>query len=294
MRCSRPWAGRPASTSRWRSTMPASSNGIGVRVLGTPLAAVRAAEDRGGFRDLVTRIGEPVPESAVVETVERRDALRRGAAARRSSSGRPSRSAGGGGGFALDAGRGTRADRSRPGGQPHRPGARRAQPARLERDRVRGPARRHRHRRSPSAAWRTSTRWGSTPATRSWSRRSRPCPIRSSSAAPLRPEDRARPEARGRLQRPAGRLARHRRLPRHRGQPAGQPLVGAGLQGDRLPDRARRGAHRASGSVWTSCRTPPPAATSPRSSRRSTTWSSSCRAGRSTSSRPPTARWASR
>jgi carbamoyl-phosphate synthase large subunit len=45
-----------------------------VRVLGTPLAAVRAAEDRGGFRELVTRIGEPVPESAVVETVE--DGLR--------------------------------------------------------------------------------------------------------------------------------------------------------------------------------------------------------------------------
>jgi carbamoyl-phosphate synthase large subunit len=41
----------------------------GVRVLGTPLAAVRAAEDRGGFRDLVTRIGEPVPESAVVESL---------------------------------------------------------------------------------------------------------------------------------------------------------------------------------------------------------------------------------
>jgi len=46
----------------------------GVRVLGTPLAAVRAAEDRGGFRELVLRIGEPVPESAVVETVE--DGLR--------------------------------------------------------------------------------------------------------------------------------------------------------------------------------------------------------------------------
>lgn len=41
----------------------------GVRVLGTPLEAVRAAEDRGGFRRLVTEIGEPVPESAVVETV---------------------------------------------------------------------------------------------------------------------------------------------------------------------------------------------------------------------------------
>jgi len=45
-----------------------------VRVLGTPLAAVRAAEDRGGFRELMIRIGEPVPESAVVVTVE--DGLR--------------------------------------------------------------------------------------------------------------------------------------------------------------------------------------------------------------------------
>ncbi|MEP7081985.1 MAG: carbamoyl-phosphate synthase large subunit [Chloroflexota bacterium] len=42
----------------------------GVRVLGTPLGAVRAAEDRGGFRDLVTGIGEPVPESAVVESLD--------------------------------------------------------------------------------------------------------------------------------------------------------------------------------------------------------------------------------
>ncbi|MEX0630293.1 MAG: carbamoyl-phosphate synthase large subunit [Chloroflexota bacterium] len=41
----------------------------GVRVLGTPLAAVRAAEDRGGFRALVRSIGEPVPESRVVESV---------------------------------------------------------------------------------------------------------------------------------------------------------------------------------------------------------------------------------
>jgi len=43
---------------------------FGVRVLGTPLAAVRAAEDRGGFRDLVIGIGEPVPESAVVESLD--------------------------------------------------------------------------------------------------------------------------------------------------------------------------------------------------------------------------------
>ncbi len=41
-----------------------------VAVLGTPLTAVRAAEDRGGFRALVQSIGEPVPESAVVESVD--------------------------------------------------------------------------------------------------------------------------------------------------------------------------------------------------------------------------------
>jgi carbamoyl-phosphate synthase large subunit len=46
----------------------------GVRVLGTPLDAVRAAEDRGGFRSLVMGIGEPVPESAVVESLD--DGLR--------------------------------------------------------------------------------------------------------------------------------------------------------------------------------------------------------------------------
>src|SRR5688500_20142085 len=42
----------------------------GVRVLGTPLAAVRAAEDRGGFRTRGAGIGEPGPGSAVVETLE--------------------------------------------------------------------------------------------------------------------------------------------------------------------------------------------------------------------------------
>jgi carbamoyl-phosphate synthase large subunit len=42
----------------------------GVRVLGTPLSAVHAAEDRGAFRSLITSISEPVPESAVIEGVE--------------------------------------------------------------------------------------------------------------------------------------------------------------------------------------------------------------------------------
>ena len=66
-------------------------------------------------------------------------------------------------------------------------------------------------------------------------------------AASLRPEDRPRAGARGRLQRPAGGRAGRQRLPGDRGQPARHPLVGAGLEGDRLPDRADRGAQIALG-----------------------------------------------
>jgi carbamoyl-phosphate synthase large subunit len=41
----------------------------GVRLLGTPLSAIQAAEDRERFRELMRQIGEPVPESWVVESV---------------------------------------------------------------------------------------------------------------------------------------------------------------------------------------------------------------------------------
>jgi carbamoyl-phosphate synthase large subunit len=68
----------------------------GIRVLGTPLDAVRAAEDRGGFRSLVTRIGEPVPESAVVESLE--DGLRFVEILRAPVVVRPAFTLGGGGG----------------------------------------------------------------------------------------------------------------------------------------------------------------------------------------------------
>ena len=75
----------------------------GVRVLGTPLDAVRAAEDRGGFRSLVTGIGEPVPESAVVETVE--DGMRFVTALNAPIVVRPAFTlGGGGGGFAMTPG----------------------------------------------------------------------------------------------------------------------------------------------------------------------------------------------
>ena len=41
-----------------------------VRLLGTPLTAIRRAEDREEFRSLMREIGEPVPESWIVETVD--------------------------------------------------------------------------------------------------------------------------------------------------------------------------------------------------------------------------------
>ncbi|HVH65613.1 MAG TPA: carbamoyl-phosphate synthase large subunit, partial [Candidatus Acidoferrum sp.] len=41
-----------------------------VRVLGTPLSAIREAEDREAFKGVLLRIGEPVPESQTVTTVD--------------------------------------------------------------------------------------------------------------------------------------------------------------------------------------------------------------------------------
>ncbi|MDO8690026.1 MAG: carbamoyl-phosphate synthase large subunit, partial [Dehalococcoidia bacterium] len=49
-----------------------------VRVLGTPLEAIRKAEDRQLFKDLLREIGEPAPESATVTSMdEARDFARR-------------------------------------------------------------------------------------------------------------------------------------------------------------------------------------------------------------------------
>jgi carbamoyl-phosphate synthase large subunit len=43
---------------------------LGVRLLGTPLAAIRRAEDREQFKDAMTAFGEPVPESAIARSVD--------------------------------------------------------------------------------------------------------------------------------------------------------------------------------------------------------------------------------
>jgi len=42
----------------------------GVRLLGTPLSAIQQAEDREAFKQLLIGIGEPVPESVTVHTVD--------------------------------------------------------------------------------------------------------------------------------------------------------------------------------------------------------------------------------
>src|SRR6185503_17553190 len=42
----------------------------GVRLLGTPLAAIKQAEDREAFKQLLIAIGEPVPESVTAHTAD--------------------------------------------------------------------------------------------------------------------------------------------------------------------------------------------------------------------------------
>ena len=74
----------------------------GVRVLGTPLAAVRAAEDRGGFRSLVTRHRRAGAGERGGGVGRGRAAPSCGTSTRRWWCGRPSPSAAAGGGFAFD------------------------------------------------------------------------------------------------------------------------------------------------------------------------------------------------
>lgn len=45
----------------------------GVRILGTPLKAIYEGEDREKFRDLMQRIGEPVPKSMIVSSLSQLD-----------------------------------------------------------------------------------------------------------------------------------------------------------------------------------------------------------------------------
>jgi len=74
----------------------------GVRLLGTPLEAIKKAEDRAEFRSLMHEIGEPVPDSTIVHTLA--EALAFGESAGYPLIVRPAYTLGGsGGGIAPDA-----------------------------------------------------------------------------------------------------------------------------------------------------------------------------------------------
>ena len=216
-----------------------------IRLLGTPLEAIRMAEDREAFRDLLDRIGQPYAPSFIVEGATAGAARRlgrRGARDDRPAGDRPA------GVHARRDRRRHRRDRAglpradpgRAAGQPDRPGHGREVPRRLAGGRVRGDARRRRHvhRRLLDGERRPARR----PHRRLDRRRARPDADRRRppAAAQRRARDHPGARRRGRLQRPVRALARLDRVRGHRGQPARLALVRAGL--------ARRPATRSPGS----------------------------------------------
>ena len=175
--------------------------------------------------------------------------------------------------------------RARARGVADRPGADRRVGARLGRVRARGHARRRgqrgdrlldRERRPDGRAHR-----------RQRHRRAAADADRPPVPAAARPGDRGHPRGRGRdrrLQRPVRGQPGDRGDRRHRDEPARVALVGAGVEGDRLPDRQDRRAARGRLPARRDPQRHHAPARPPRSSRRSTTWSSSGRASRSRSS----------
>ena len=206
------------------------------------------AEDREAFRDLLDRIGQPYAPSRDRRGTTRERERRRTRRSREiglPAIVRPAFTLGGTGGGIVETEAGLpRARPGRPARQPDRPGDGRALPRRLAGDRVRGHARRRRHvHRGLLDGERRSAR---RPHRRLDRRRAGPDAARPGppAAAQRGAGDHPGARRRGRLQRPVRALARLDRVRGHRGQPARLALVGARVEGDRLPDRARRGADR--------------------------------------------------
>ena len=262
-----------------------------VRLLGTRIETIRKAEDRELFKDDARRrSASRCPTSRVCESLDEVERVRRARSACRSSSGPPTRSAAP---AAASSTTEAELERDRPA-RPRRladpPGPGRALAVGLEGDRVRGDARRRRHLHhrlqhgEPRPDGRPHRRLASS------SRRRRRCPTattRCCASSAIRIIRALGIEGGCNVQFALD--PKSSDVLRDRGQPARQPLVGAGLQGDRLSrSRASRRRSRSAGASRRSA-TRSPAGRSPPSSRRSTTASSRFRAGRSTSSRPATA-----
>ena len=92
------------------------------------------------------------------------------------------------------------------------------------------------------------------------------------------------------IEHPVRHQPRERPDHRHRDEPARVAVVGAGVEGDRISDREDRGEARARLSPRRDSERHHAADARHRSSRRSTTWSSRFRAGRSRNSRAPIGR----
>ena len=107
----------------------------GVRLLGTPLSAIQTAEDRQLFKEAMQSIGEPVPESAIVHSVQ--EALEFAAEIGYPIIVRPAYTMGGaGGGFAHDEAHLVEITARGLQEQPGRPGAPGQERRGVERDRV--------------------------------------------------------------------------------------------------------------------------------------------------------------
>ena len=214
---------------------------LGVELLGAAVDVIRRAEDRLLFRDAVRSCGLEVPGSRIVESLDDLEGIPVPAVVRPAFTlGRPRRRL-----------RRRRSVASPPGGarperKPDRPGARRGFDPRLGRVRARGdpgPRRQRRDRlldREPRPDGGPHGRLRDGRAADDALRRGLP-------GAPRRgcrrdPRGRRRD---GRLEHPVRAAPRDRRAACDRDEPARLAVVGAGVEGDRLPDReGRREARR--------------------------------------------------
>ncbi len=143
----------------------------GVKLLGTPLTAIRKAEDRAEFRALMHEIGEPVPDSTIVHTLE--EALAFGREVGYPLIVRPAYTLGGTGGGIVKNEEQMRETATK--GLKLSP----VSQCLIERSvagwkEIEYEVIRDRATRSRSATWRISTPWACIPATPSWWRRRRP------------------------------------------------------------------------------------------------------------------------